>query len=46
MIHEQYFYPDYQAYIPNYKERIFAGVQWCVDHGYKPCFSGDVTAQW
>ena len=36
LIHEQYFYEKYFAYEPDYKERIFATVDWCHRHGYTP----------
>jgi len=38
LIHEQYFYPDYVRYLPYYREIVFAGVEWCVEHGYHPDF--------
>jgi len=41
MIHEQYFYPDYKAYEPDYKERVETGIQWVTEKGYKPVFYGD-----
>ncbi|MDD6877341.1 MAG: hypothetical protein PUD44_06080 [Clostridiaceae bacterium] len=46
MIHEQYFYSDYAAYMPNFRERVLTGAKWCVDHGYRPIFSCDATAEW
>ena len=46
MIHEQYFYEDYRAYMPNYRERVLTGCKWCVDHGFKPMFSCEATAEW
>lgn len=36
LIHEQYFYEKYFAYEPDYKQRIFATVDWCHRHGYTP----------
>lgn len=36
LIHEQYFYEDYHAYEPDYRERIFATVDWCHKNGYRP----------
>ena len=41
LIHEQYFYPDYPRYLPDYKERLFAGVKWCAEHGYRPALISD-----
>lgn len=43
MIHEQYFYPFYSAYIPNYEQRILTACEWCVNHGYEGSFSSDVV---
>lgn len=36
LIHEQYFYEDYARYEPDYRERVFATVDWCHRHGYRP----------
>ena len=36
LIHEQYFYPHYFNYEPDYRERIFAAVDWCHRNGYCP----------
>ena len=41
MIHEQYFYPDYVAYLPDYAERCETAVRWMADHGYQPVFYSD-----
>lgn len=38
LIHEQYYYPDYQAYQPDYFEKIEIVVQWAVNNGYTPAF--------
>lgn len=38
LIHEQYFYPDYAAYQPDYMERIETAVKWATEHGYTPAF--------
>lgn len=38
MIHEQYFYPDYASYQPDFKEKVMKAVKWAVDNGYKPGF--------
>lgn len=46
MIHEQYFYKDYKGYLSDFRERVLTGVKWCVDHGYKPMFSVEATAEW
>lgn len=41
MIHEQYFYPHYVAYIPDYAERCETAVRWVTDNGYRPVFYSD-----
>ena len=41
MIHEQYFYPDYVAYEPDYKERVEKAIAWVARRGYKPVFYKD-----
>ena len=41
MIHEQYFYPDYVAYEPDYRTRVETAVRWASEHGYKPVLYGD-----
>ncbi len=41
MIHEQYFYPDYRAYEPDYKERVETAIRWVTERGYKPVFFGE-----
>jgi hypothetical protein len=38
LIHEQYYYPDYSAYQPDYFEKIEAAVQWAASNGYMPAF--------
>jgi hypothetical protein len=43
LIHEQYFYPFYEAYQPDYKEKLFAAVKWAHDNGYKPTFIKDIA---
>ncbi|RPI24993.1 MAG: hypothetical protein EHM61_15570 [Acidobacteria bacterium] len=41
MIHEQYWYPDYVAYLPDYRERVAQAIQWVAEKGYKPVFFGE-----
>ncbi len=41
LIHEQYFYPHYRRYLPDYKARLFAGVEWCESHGYRSSWISD-----
>jgi hypothetical protein len=38
MIHEQYFYPFYKNYQPDYRQKVLTSVKWAVDKGYKPAF--------
>jgi hypothetical protein len=38
MIHEQYFYPFYVNYQPDYREKVMTAVKWAADNGYKPAF--------
>lgn len=35
VIHEQYFYPDYHHYEPDYAERILNMAKWMYEHGYE-----------
>ena len=44
MIHEQYFYPDYRAYEPDYRQRVETAIKFVVDRGYKPVFYGEGLA--
>lgn len=41
MIHEQYFYPDYASYEPDYRQRCERAIQWVVKRGYRPVFYED-----
>jgi hypothetical protein len=41
LVHEQYFYPFYQAYQANYRQKVLTAVKWAVDNGYKPAFLED-----
>jgi hypothetical protein len=45
MIHEQYYYPDYIAYQPDWKEKVMISVKWAVDNGYKPGFLKECVFQ-
>jgi hypothetical protein len=38
MIHEQYFYSDYRAYEPDYRQRVERALDWVTQHGYKSVF--------
>ena len=41
LVHEQYYYPDYFNYQPDYKEKIMTAVKWAIDNGYQPAFLAD-----
>jgi hypothetical protein len=41
MIHEQYFYPHYRAYQPDYRQKIESALAWVTRKGYKPVFYAD-----
>ena len=45
LIHEQYFYEDYFAYEPDYRERIFAAVDWCHRNGYRPATISSIALE-
>ena len=45
LIHEQYFYPDYEVYEPDYRERVFKGVEWCVRNGYRSSWISDFALE-
>lgn len=38
LVHEQYFYPFYEAYQPDFRERVLIAVRWAVENGYQPAF--------
>jgi hypothetical protein len=38
LIHEQYFYPSYSAYQPDYRQKVLTAVKWASDNGYTPAF--------
>jgi hypothetical protein len=38
MIHEQYFYPFYKNYQPDFRQKILTSVKWATDKGYQPAF--------
>ena len=41
MIHEQYFYPDYRAYQPEFAQKLEATFDYLCAHGYESCFFED-----
>ena len=46
IIHEQYFYPHFWRYLPDYAERVEAGIKWCVENGYESSFRSELTKPW
>jgi hypothetical protein len=38
MIHEQFYYPHYVSYQPDWREKVLKAVKWADDNGYKPAF--------
>ncbi len=38
LMHEQYFYPFYEAYQADYRQKILTAAGWAADHGYSPAF--------
>lgn len=38
MIHEQYFYPHYSNYQPEYRDKIMTAARWAAENGYEPAF--------
>jgi hypothetical protein len=38
LVHEQYYYPDYFNYQPDFRERILTAVGWAANNGYQPKF--------
>lgn len=38
LVHEQYFYPFYFNYQPDFRDKILTAVRWAKENGYKPQF--------
>ena len=45
VIHEQFFYPDYSAYEPDYGDRILTMAKWMHDHGYASASLSDIIEE-
>ena len=45
MIHEQYFYPEYKAYLSDFEERVLAPVKYLYDNGYRSAHITDATEE-
>ena len=42
MIHEQYFYPDYKGYLPDFEQRVLEAARMITERGNVGSFVGDV----
>jgi hypothetical protein len=38
LMHEQYFYPFYSSYQPDYRQKVLTAVKWASENGYVPAF--------
>ncbi len=45
MIHEQYYHPDYVAYIPTFCEGIETAIRWAVGNGYRSAWLENVVLE-
>jgi hypothetical protein len=45
MIHEQFYYPGYSIYLPDFEQRVLTGCQWCVENGYTPAFACEMLEE-
>lgn len=43
MIHEQYFYPQYCLYIPEFEKLVTDSAKWAVQNGYRGTLLGDIA---
>ena len=46
LIHEEYFYPFYQNYLPDFRERVLAAVAWAEQKKLTPTFLGQTHGAW
>ena len=44
LIHEQYFYPDYKAYQPEFEEKLTATFEFLTEHGFESRFFEDLQS--
>ncbi|WP_147433412.1 hypothetical protein [Paenibacillus ginsengarvi] len=42
LIHEQYFYPFYRGYQPEYRNKIMTAAKWASENGYEPSFLSEI----
>lgn len=45
LIHEQYFYPDYKNYQPEYEQKVLTAAGWAYKNGYEPVFYKDIVLE-
>ncbi|MBR2848712.1 MAG: hypothetical protein IKB87_04570 [Clostridia bacterium] len=45
LVHEQFFYPHYPKYLPDYEERIRTAIQWAHDNRYAPVLLDEAIAE-
>jgi hypothetical protein len=45
LIHEQYFYPHYRAYQPEYRDKILTAARWAAENEYEPAFWSDIVLE-
>ena len=45
LVHEEYFYPHYFNYQPDYRERVFAAVDFCHRNGYRPATLTEIALE-
>ena len=38
MIHEQYFWPEFHAHQPDFRQKVETALQWVTERGYRPIF--------
>lgn len=45
LIHEQYYYPHYTAYQPDYREKLETAARWAAENGYSPAFLSECIGE-
>ena len=46
LMHEQYFYPDYKNYLPDFRARVLSALDWAEEQGLQPAFLSDTHLPW
>ncbi|MBQ6702230.1 MAG: hypothetical protein IJN17_04675 [Clostridia bacterium] len=41
-LHEQYFYPEFHAHMPDYYEKLDCAATWCKENGFEPIFMDEL----